>query len=117
MRLRVLELRKSVWAATVLATFAFSNAAWAGQAPPGATGAIAGSVAQRQSSQPVPGAVVSLEGTSLTAVATATGRFRIDNVPPGSVMVVVRAPGFLDAHVGAVRCGPAIRPRWTSSST
>ena len=69
----------------------------------GAAGAVAGSVAVRQSRQPVPGAVVSLEGTTLTAVVSQTGRFRIDNVPPGSVMLAVRAPGFLDAHVGAVQ--------------
>ena len=69
----------------------------------GASGAVAGSVAVRQSGQPVPGASVSLEGTSLTAVSNQTGRFRIESVPPGSVMLVVRAPGFLDAHVGAVQ--------------
>ena len=69
----------------------------------GASGAVAGSVAVRQTGQPVPGAIVSLEGTSLTSVSNQTGRFRIDSVPPGSVMLVVRAPGFLDAHVGAVQ--------------
>ncbi len=68
-----------------------------------APGAVAGSVAVRQSGQPVPGAVVSLEGTSLTAVSNQTGRFRIESVPPGSVMLVVRAPGYFDAHVGAVQ--------------
>src|SRR3954471_18372102 len=64
-----------------------------------AAGAVAGSVPVRQSGQPVPGAVVILEGTTLTAVSNQTGRFRIDSVPPGSVMLVVQAPGFLDAHV------------------
>ena len=83
----------------------------------GASGAVAGSVAVRQSGQPVPGASVSLEGTSLTAVSNQTGRFRIESVPPGSVMLVVRAPGFLDAHVGAVQVAPATPRRSTSSST
>jgi iron complex outermembrane recepter protein len=76
-------------------------AARAGQG--GALGAVAGSVATRGTRQPVSGAIVSLEGTSLTATVGATGRFRIDNVPPGSVMLVVRAPGFLDAHEGAIQ--------------
>ena len=86
-------------ASLVPATLARAQAAQAG----GGSGAVAGSVAVRQSGQPVPGAVVSLEGTSLTAVSNQTGRFRIDSVPPGSVMLVVRAPGFLDAHAGAVQ--------------
>ena len=98
---------RRVWqcAPAVLAGVWFvTGLAQAGQAPQGSgAGALAGSVAVRQSGQPVPGAVVSLEGTPLTAVVNTTGRFRIDNVPPGSVMVVVRAPGFLDAHAGAIQ--------------
>src|SRR4051794_15559446 len=81
----------------------FAGVAWAQAAPGPGAGAVAGSVAVRQSGQPVPGAVVTLEGTSFSAVVNTTGRFRIDNVPPGSVMLVVRAPGFVDAHAGAIQ--------------
>ena len=98
---------RRVWqcAPAVLAGVLFvTGLAQAGQAPQeSGAGAVAGSVAVRQSGQPVPDAVVSLEGTPLTAVVNTTGRFRIDNVPPGFVMVVVRAPGFLDAHAGAIQ--------------
>jgi iron complex outermembrane receptor protein len=75
----------------------------AAQAPAAGVGAVAGSVAGRQSNQPVPGAVVSIEGTSLSAVTAATGRFQIDNVPPGSVMLVVQAPGFLELRAAAIQ--------------
>ena len=88
------------------------------QAQNSATGAVAGSVAVRQSGQPVPGALVSLEGTSLTAVSNQTGRFRIENVPSGSVMLVVQAPGFVDMRTPApFRSAPATRRRLTSNST
>src|SRR5215831_4978346 len=57
---------------------------------------ISGAVVSKQSGQPVAGAAVSVEGGSLTAQTTAGGRFRIDGVPAGAVVLVVKAPGFLD---------------------
>ena len=69
----------------------------------GASGAVAGSVAVRQSGQPVPGAVVSLEAPASRPCPTRQADSESIGCPPGSVMLVVRAPGFLDAHVGAVQ--------------
>ena len=103
MRFRARRVCRFAMAVVFTASLVPATLARAQAAQAGASGAVAGSVAVRQSGQPVPGAVVSLEGTSLTAVSNQTGRFRIDSVPPGSVMLVVRAPGFLDAHAGAVQ--------------
>jgi len=103
MRFRARRVCRFAIAVVFTASLVPATLAGAQAAQAGGPGAVAGSVAVRQSGQPVPGAVVSLEGTSLTAVSNQTGRFRIDSVPPGSVMLVVRAPGFLDAHAGAVQ--------------
>ena len=61
--------------------------------------AITGGVTARASGQPVAGATVAVEGTPLTATTSAVGRFRIDNVNAGPVVLVVKAPGFLDLRV------------------
>jgi outer membrane receptor protein involved in Fe transport len=63
---------------------------------------ISGAVVSKQSGQPVAGATVSVEGGSLTAQTTAGGRFRIDGVPDGPVVLVVKAPGFLDLRTADV---------------
>lgn len=67
------------------------------------TGTIAGTVAARESGRPVGEAVVSVEGTRLTAVANAVGRFRIDGVPAGQVTLVTVAPGFLELRAPGVQ--------------
>ena len=72
----------------------------------GTTGSIAGTLAERVSGQPVQGAVVTVDGTSLSAVASAIGRFRIDNVPAGAAVLVIKAPGFLDLRSTAVQVRP-----------
>jgi outer membrane receptor protein involved in Fe transport len=67
------------------------------------TGTIAGTVVARESGRAVPEAVVTIEGTNLAAVANAVGRFRLEGVPPGGVVLVVEAPGFLELHVPALQ--------------
>ena len=66
---------------------------------------MTGTVVSRQDGQPVANAAVVVEGTSLTAVTNAAGRFRIENAPPVRSTVVVRAPGFLDGRVTDVLPG------------
>src|SRR4051812_32949784 len=86
-------------------TFAFLAASFAAMpvaAQTRATASIAGTVAARAGGQPASGAVVTVDGTSLSTMAGGTGRFRIDNVPPGSVVLLVKAPGFLDLRSTAV---------------
>ncbi len=69
-------------------------------APPGA---IQGIVLERARGAVVPGAIIKVEGTALRAVANALGRFAIDNVPVGEMVIVVQAPGFLTLPVPPLR--------------
>ena len=64
--------------------------------------AIEGVVVGRESGRAVEGAVVSVEGSASSATTNAIGRFRISGVAPGSTVLVVTAPGFLDMSVPAV---------------
>jgi iron complex outermembrane receptor protein len=66
---------------------------------------MTGTVVSRQDGQPVANAAVVVEGTSLTAVTNAAGRFRIENAPAVRSTVVVKAPGFLDGRVTDVLAG------------
>ncbi len=58
-----------------------------------AQGSIAGRITLPDSRTPVPGAIVRVAGTSLSALADSTGRFLIHRVPAGSVLVEASAPG------------------------
>ena len=44
-----------------------------------------------------------VEGTSLVAVTNGVGRFRLEDVPAGSVVLVVQAQGFLELRVPDVQ--------------
>lgn len=72
----------------------------------GQAGTIIGTVAARESGRPVGGAVVTVEGTGLTAVANQVGRFRIEGVPAGRVVLVTAAPGFLELRAPDVQLPP-----------
>ena len=63
------------------------------------TGTMAGTVVAREGRQVVSGVALVIEGTTLTAVTNAIGRFQIENVPAGSVVLLVQAAGFLDLRV------------------
>src|SRR5262249_30049857 len=81
------------------------------QAQSSGTG-ITGIVVSRQSGQAVPDATVAVEGGTSTATTNAGGRFRID-APAGEVVLLVKAPGFLDLRTAAV----AVRGGETSQVT
>jgi TonB-linked SusC/RagA family outer membrane protein len=59
-----------------------------------AVGVIAGRVTDARTALPAAGALVAVEGTSLSGLAGNDGRYRIANVPPGSHTVTVRLVGF-----------------------
>jgi iron complex outermembrane receptor protein len=61
--------------------------------------AVTGTVVSQANGQPIADAVVTVEGTSLTATTNAAGRFRIEGVPAGRATLVVRARGFLERRV------------------
>jgi outer membrane receptor protein involved in Fe transport len=73
----------------------------AGIAQSSSTG-IAGTVVSKQSGQAVADAIVSVAGSQHTARTTAGGRFRIEGVPDGPVVLVVKAPGFLDTRTADI---------------
>jgi len=75
------------------------------------TGTITGTVVARETGRPVAEAVVRIDGTNLSAVANAVGRFRLESVPSGSTVLVVQAPGFLEMR------SPAVQVRANEAST
>ena len=46
----------------------------------GQSGAVSGTVVERDGGRPVANATITVEGTTLTAVANGVGRFRLDGV-------------------------------------
>jgi hypothetical protein len=74
-------------------------------AQPARRDVITGTVLARTTGAVVPGAVVTVEGTNLTATTSGTGRFTIENAPAGPVALTVEAPGFLRQRLADVRSG------------
>ena len=58
------------------------------------TGAVEGSVTSAATGQPLAGAQVSIQGTTLGTLTDPDGRFTISNVPTGTQSVVIQFVGF-----------------------
>lgn len=69
----------------------------------GKTGTLTGTVVAREGGRPVLDAALAIESTGLTGVANGVGRFRIENVPAGSVVLVATGSGFLQLRVPDVQ--------------
>ncbi len=69
---------------------------------------ISGAIVARGTGSPVPDAVVIIDGTSRAGVASVFGHFTIDQVTTPSVVLIVRAPGFLELRVPGVRAATPI---------
>lgn len=71
------------------------------------TGAIAGTIVDVQTKQPIPGVNIILVGTPLGAATDADGVFRISNVPVGTYVARISAIGFTPIQVAdlVVRTG------------
>ncbi|MBN1351399.1 TonB-dependent receptor [candidate division KSB1 bacterium] len=67
------------------------------------TGKIAGSVVDKKSGEPLPGANVFIEGTQIGAATDQNGEFFIINVPPGSYKLVVQMMGYSKYEVTNLR--------------
>jgi iron complex outermembrane receptor protein len=63
---------------------------------------LTGAVVSRATATAVADAVVTIEGTTLTATTGGTGRFAIENAPAETVTLVVEAPGFVRQRVTGV---------------
>ena len=82
--------------------FVFVSAAAAAQAPAAAPAAsqqpapltVTGQVRRVGTLQPIPKAIVIVEGTTLEAATDAEGRFTITGVPAGNQHVIISAEGF-----------------------
>ncbi len=60
------------------------------------TAVVTGRVTEAGSNLPLPNAVVTIEGTNLTALTDARGRFRIANVPAGTHNIRIHILGYSD---------------------
>jgi iron complex outermembrane receptor protein len=74
-------------------------------AQPARTDVITGTVIARATGAAVSGAVVTVEGTNLTATTTGTGRFVIEKAPAGPVALSVEAPGFVKQRLTDISPG------------
>ena len=72
-------------------------------AQPARTDVITGTVIARATGAAVNGAVVTVEGTNLTATTSGTGRFVIEKAPAGPVALSIDAPGFIRQRLTDVR--------------
>jgi outer membrane receptor protein involved in Fe transport len=68
----------------------------------GTTGKIAGRVVDAQNRDPLPGANVVVEGTTLGAATDANGYFTILQVPPGTYNVVAKMIGYKEVKTTGV---------------
>jgi iron complex outermembrane recepter protein len=73
----------------------------AGQQTP-ETGSVIGSVRGRGDGRAVRDAVITVDETAITAVSNQLGRFTLE-IPPGSVVLAVEAPGYLPARSATVQ--------------
>ncbi|MDZ7313424.1 MAG: TonB-dependent receptor [candidate division KSB1 bacterium] len=69
----------------------------------GTTGKIAGKISDAESHEPLPGANVVIQGTTLGAVSDLDGNYIILNVPPGVYTVVVSMIGYRQVKYENVR--------------
>lgn len=69
----------------------------------GTTGKIAGEVTDEETGEPLPGANVSIEGTTMGAATDVDGYYVSLNVPPGTYNLKATMIGYADYHVKNVR--------------
>jgi TonB-linked SusC/RagA family outer membrane protein len=67
------------------------------------TGSITGQILGRGTRQPLVGVQVYLDGTSIGTLSQEDGRYRIQNVPPGTYNVVAQSIGYAVARADNVR--------------
>jgi len=90
--------RSQLLALVSILTLAALAAAWVGA---GTTGIISG-VVKNETGEPISGANVILNGTTLTTVTDSQGRFVITNVPPGEYEVRVEMVGYAVETIGGI---------------
>jgi hypothetical protein len=71
-------------------------------------GSIAGSVTDSWDGTGVPQVVVTVRGTTLGTTTDATGRYRLEGVPPGDHILVFSKSGYSRATMSEVKVAPGI---------
>ncbi|RMD96494.1 MAG: TonB-dependent receptor [Calditrichaeota bacterium] len=69
----------------------------------GTTGKISGTIMDKETGEPLPGANITLEGTNMGAASDERGNYFIINVPPGVYSVVASMIGYQKEKVTNVR--------------
>src|SRR5882724_6379042 len=87
---------RRLFTAAVLSLFIAWVAAGAAEAQPRS---IKGEVTDVATGDPLPGATVTIEGTTLSATTASDGAFTIPDAPAGALTVQLRAPGYRGATV------------------
>ena len=72
--------------------------------------AVTGQVRKAGSLQPIPGALVIVEGATVETKTDAQGRFTLAGVPAGSRHVIITAPGFMPLRAELTIAGGAAAP-------
>ena len=96
----ILMLLAAVIAVSSAAAAGLSTAAAASNdSPAWTTGKIAGNVTDAATGEPLPGATVRIEDTTLGAAAAADGYYNIINVTPGTYTLVVSMIGYATTRI------------------
>ena len=82
----------------ICAGFVFS-----GKLIAGTTGKIAGRVIDAETSKPLPGANIIIEGTTMGAASDLDGYYAIINIPPGSYSLKASTMGYADTRIEKIR--------------
>jgi outer membrane receptor protein involved in Fe transport len=69
----------------------------------GTTGKIAGTIIDKKTSEPLPGVLVMVQGTTLGTAADSKGNYTVLEVPPGSYTVYISMIGYAKTAVSDVR--------------
>ncbi|MCW5560201.1 MAG: carboxypeptidase regulatory-like domain-containing protein, partial [Verrucomicrobiae bacterium] len=71
-------------------------------------GSLSGGVVNGWDGRPLSGVIVTVRGTILAGTSDASGRYRLDGVPPGEHTVRFSKPGFAATTVTGVRVAPGL---------
>ncbi len=82
----------------ILIIFWISSASYAG-----ITGKIIGKITDAETGEPLPGANVMLENTTLGAATNSAGEFLILNISPGSYTLLVKMMGYVPQRIQNIR--------------
>ena len=66
------------------------------------TGIIAGKITNKESGDPIPGANVTVQGTSAVGASSIKGKYKLEKVPPGTYTLISQMLGYTTTKVESV---------------